>query len=81
MQALTTQNFTLSGASRARTGDPRLAKPVLSQLSYVPEKTESQESKAQRLTLDFGLLTLGLRWAYLDSNQGPQLYQSCALTI
>ena len=36
MQALETQHFTISGASRARTGDPLLAKQVLSQLSYGP---------------------------------------------
>jgi len=24
-------------------------------------------------------LVLSRNWAYLDSNQGPQLYQSCAL--
>lgn len=24
-------------------------------------------------------VSLRLQWAYLDSNQGPQLYQSCAL--
>ena len=45
-----------SGDDRDRTGNPRLAKPVLSQLSYIPI------------------------WAYVDSNHGPQLYQSCALT-
>ena len=52
-------NKTISGDDRDRTGNLRLAKPALSQLSYVP-----------------GPMT---QWAYLDSNQGPQLYQSCAL--
>jgi hypothetical protein len=47
------------GDDRDRTGNLRLAKPALSQLSYVP--------------------VFSRQWAYLDSNQGPQLYQSCAL--
>ena len=44
MQALTTQRFTLSGASRARTGDPLLAKQALSQLSYGPKATKIAEA-------------------------------------
>jgi hypothetical protein len=54
------------GDDRDRTGNLRLAKPALSQLSYVPFEAHGWHSA-------------GLEWAYLDSNQGPQLYQSCAL--
>ncbi len=50
------------GDDGVRTRDLRLAKPALSQLSYIPSP-----------------LAEGPQWAYLDSNQGPQLYQSCAL--
>ena len=38
-------SFTISfngGAKRARTADPRLARAVLSQLSYVPESLEKK---------------------------------------
>ena len=56
-----------SGDGRARTGDPLLAKQVLSQLSYAPEKRGA---------------TVQVRraWAFLDSNQRPHGYQPCALT-
>jgi hypothetical protein len=50
------------GDDGARTRGLRLAKPALSQLSYIPELSAATH-----------------QWAYLDSNQGPQLYQSCAL--
>src|SRR5262249_44861849 len=54
------------GDDRDRTGNLRLAKPALSQLSYVP------------CFIRYAASGQG-QWAYLDSNQGPQLYQSCAL--
>lgn len=60
-----------SGDDRDRTGNLRLAKPALSQLSYVPKR----KSEA-RMVSGFGSLR---NWAYVDSNHGPQLYQSCAL--
>src|SRR5579871_1361379 len=50
------------GDDGVRTRDLRLAKPALSQLSYIPSSLADRP-----------------QWAYLDSNQGPQLYQSCAL--
>ena len=56
----------IGGADRDRTGDPLLAKQVLSQLSYIPGMTLN----AQRLEA----------WAFLDSNQRPHGYQPCALT-
>jgi hypothetical protein len=58
---------TRRGDGRARTGDPLLAKQVLSQLSYIPE-VMAQESRRLRA------------WAFLDSNQRPHGYQPCALT-
>jgi hypothetical protein len=51
------------GEEGTRTPDLLLAKQALYQLSYFPDP--------QRLTPAV--------CAYLDSNQGPQLYQSCAL--
>ena len=51
------------GDDGARTRDLRLAKPALSRLSYIPANPEAIHHE----------------WAYLESNQGPQLYQSCAL--
>ena len=60
------------GADRDRTGDPLLAKQVLSQLSYGPEKHCS-----------CSLIELvGLKgwWAWVDLNYRPHAYQACALT-
>ena len=53
----------ITGDEGVRTPDPVVANHVLSQLSYIP---------VYRVQLDD-------QWVYLDSNQGPQLYQSCAL--
>ncbi len=64
-----------SGDDRARTGNLRLARAALSQLSYVPitnvrnSPQKTQERKHR-----------GLQWVYVDSNHGPQPYQGCALT-
>ena len=52
------------GADRDRTGDPLLAKQVLSQLSYSPT---------------CGCLRLRW-WAWVESNYRPHPYQGCALT-
>ena len=60
-----TQN-TPHGDDRDRTGNLRRARAALSQLSYIPSGSDRQAAR--------------LRWAYVDSNHGPQLYQSCALT-
>jgi hypothetical protein len=62
---ITKQRMSLGGADRDRTGDPLLAKQVLSQLSYSP-------------TFQGGLR---LRWwAWVESNYRPHPYQGCALT-
>ena len=54
------------GDSGARTRNLRLAKPALSQLSYIPG------TRARRLP--------GGWWAWVDSNHPPHAYQACALT-
>ena len=54
----------VGGADRDRTGDPLLAKQVLSQLSYSPM---------------FACLRLNW-WAWVESNYRPHPYQGCALT-
>ena len=41
--------FLTSGDDRARTDNPRLAKPVLSQLSYVPESEQGTASREQNV--------------------------------
>lgn len=46
-----------------RTRDLLVANQALSQLSYVPSSPADSRSQ----------------WAHVDSNHGPQLYQSCAL--
>ena len=51
-------NTDQSGDDRARTDNPRLAKPVLSQLSYVPEKPRAKSPEPRIWTLDAGHLTL-----------------------
>lgn len=53
------------GADRSRTGDLRLAKPALSQLSYGPL---------------MGCKQLDERWARAELNCRPHAYQACALT-
>ena len=53
------------GAGGIRTPDIRLAKAALSQLSYGPAVYSGCPTEW---------------WAILDSNQGPQSYQDCALT-
>ena len=87
----------LSTYNRARTGNLRLAKPALSQLSYVPLGVVSWVVRNVRdcsiqVVSKIGCRTGGrhgvetpclpgrLQWAHVDSNHGPQLYQSCALT-
>ena len=63
---------TNGGAGGIRTPDFRLAKAALSQLSYGPLHAASEEEAADGAQSDW--------WAILDSNQGPQSYQDCALT-
>ena len=54
------------GAGRDRTDDPRLAKPMLSQLSYSPRVCMRAQSDQW--------------WVWLGSNQRPPPYQDGALT-
>ena len=56
--------MSFGGADRDRTGDPLLAKQVLSQLSYSPTNVN--------LRLRW--------WAWVESNYRPHPYQGCALT-
>ena len=58
------------GDSGARTRSLRLAKPALSQLSYIPEGLEPRDVTAARERW----------WAWVDSNHPPHAYQACALT-
>ena len=69
----------VGGASRDRTGDLKLAKLALSQLSYGPEGT------AHRNSGDPGFQTPGpsqrmMWWAWEDLNFRPHAYQARALT-
>ena len=57
------------GDSGARTRSLRLAKPALSQLSYIPASAERASSSSQKRW-----------WAWVDSNHPPHAYQACALT-
>src|SRR5690554_1427847 len=54
------------GAGRDRTDDPRLAKPMLSQLSYSPTVSSTY--------------SVPVWWVWLGSNQRPPPYQDGALT-
>ena len=58
------------GDSGARTRSLRLAKPALSQLSYIP-------GSGVHGALRRGP---GAWWAWVDSNHPPHAYQACALT-
>src|SRR5262245_22194452 len=57
------------GDSGARTRNLRLAKPALSQLSYIPGTRDPGPG-----TPCWGW------WAWVDSNHPPHAYQACALT-
>ena len=59
------------GADRDRTGDPRVANAVLSQLSYSPSSCGAK-SKI--------IGALWTPWARADLNCRPHAYQACALT-
>ena len=65
--------FSFSGEEGNRTPDLLLAKQALYQLSYFPA------SKLPAHPAPHGAQLANSQCAYLDSNQGPQLYQSCAL--
>ena|SRR6185436_14578143 len=61
------------GDSGARTRSLRLAKPALSQLSYIPEGLGG--IRMARIDREPGAW-----WAWVDSNHPPHAYQACALT-
>jgi hypothetical protein len=69
----------VTGDDGDRTRDLLVANQALSQLSYIPRGAVVSGQWSEK----FGALLptdhSPLHWAYLDSNQGPQLYQSCAL--
>ena len=69
------------GASRDRTGDPLLAKQVLSQLSYGPDVWVVCASLNSPY-MDVRALAKGCAywWVWEDSNHRPHPYQGCALT-
>ena len=73
-----------SGDDGDRTRDLVVANHALSQLSYIPA-AEISNPKNQIPNKPAGLgiwhlvLGISLHWVYVDSNHGPQLYQSCAL--
>jgi hypothetical protein len=57
------------GDSGARTRSLRLAKPALSQLSYIPVDCPGGGGRGSQTW-----------WAWVDSNHPPHAYQACALT-
>src|SRR6185503_13326092 len=65
------------GADQNRTGDIRLAKPALSQLSYSPVG----EARGRfRRTYLFREQEPQVGWARAELNCRPHAYQACALT-
>ena len=78
-----------NGDDEIRTHDPRLARAVLSQLSYVPETRFAGNPKYEyRNTkyLEFRISCFGFpwasgqrQWAREDLNFRPHAYQACAL--
>ena len=66
--------FLIGGDEGTRTPDLCRAKAALFQLSYIPSITTLAVSS------DASNINHGREWAFLDSNQGPQSYQDCALT-
>ena len=71
------------GDEGIRTPDLLLAKQALSQLSYTPGRQNSdQQTGGIGSSYHTRPESIADRWwwAFLDSNQGPQSYQDCALT-
>ena len=68
------------GAGGSRTPDLRLAKAALSQLSYGPEMSLWVPQRRRASGVPSRRESGWRWWAILDSNQGPQSYQDCALT-
>ena len=80
------------GDNRDRTGNLRLAKPALSQLSYIPglllrKRNDKYQNSNDNFfviwILSFDIPILGKAknrwWAHLESNQRPLRYQHSAL--
>ena len=72
----------IGGADRDRTGDLKLAKLALSQLSYGPSQgTASIGLRGQDLSFRHPARFYEKNWwAWDDSNVRPHAYQACALT-
>jgi hypothetical protein len=70
------------GADRDRTGDLKLAKLALSQLSYGPSQGQLQLGLEVRIEFSSPGQVLPRKnwWAWDDSNVRPHAYQACALT-
>jgi hypothetical protein len=72
-----------AGDDRDRTGDPLLAKQVLSQLSYAPKLDLTCHNRITRSPQPVSNTTDPARshwWAREDLNLRPHAYQACALT-
>ena len=71
-----------NGDEGDRTLNPRLAKPVLSQLSYVPELLTPIADRLTHAPPRASDLVIchSDEWAHQDSNLGPRPYQGRALT-
>jgi hypothetical protein len=73
-----------SGDDRDRTGNLRLAKPALSQLSYVPGPCSSlvfrEAYLVKRISKEPTEKQATKEWARVDSDYRPHAYQACALT-
>ena len=67
------------GADRDRTGDPLLAKQVLSQLSYSPS-LDCADTKSRRCEQRRGSAPTAKWWVWEELNFRPHPYQGCALT-
>ena len=77
------RRFLTHGDDQIRTGDPLLAKQVLSQLSYIPKRGISLLEIVIVLAGKPRLSTTRLikEWAFVESNHRPRGYQPRALTI
>ena len=69
-----------NGAEGTRTLDPRLAKPMLSQLSYGPREGTSRIAIGSGSAMALEPPVRDRKWAHEESNFGPRRYQRRALT-
>jgi hypothetical protein len=74
------QTGTAGGADRDRTGDLKLAKLALSQLSYGPQGSELSPRPSANAVLRPLILTTDPWWAWEELNFRPHAYQARALT-